>query len=113
MVIKKAQTEYFKVGKGHDVWDYPMASKDVGISLQIIDGVTPDRGFWRNKACLECYYVISGEGKVTIEEKIYDVKEGDVIVLKQKQKHRLSGKNVKAIAITVPDWYEEQCEIVQ
>lgn len=113
MVIKKVRSQHFTVGKSLDLWDYPMGTRDIGISLQKIHGTTPDNGFWRNKVCLECYYVISGKGTVTIEGKMYNIGVGDVIVLKQKQKHKLSGKNIKAIAITFPDWCEEQSEIVE
>jgi mannose-6-phosphate isomerase-like protein (cupin superfamily) len=57
--------------------------------------------------------VISGSGTVCIEDTKEACAVGDVIVLPVNQKHKIIGKHLHMIAITKPDWYEEQAEIIK
>lgn len=112
MILQQKQTTKVTAGSQHIVWDYPMTSKDVGISYQEIDGESPDAGFWKNTVCKEWYFVISGSGTVFIDDTQEQFQAGDIVVLPVGKKHRIIGEKLKMIAITKPDWYEEQAEIV-
>ncbi len=112
MVITQKQTIKIKAGKQHIVWDYPMTNKNIGISYQEINGKSPDNGWWKNSVCEEWYYVMGGKGKALIENKSHDFSSGDIIVLPKMKKHKIIGKKLKLLAITTPDWYYEQSEII-
>jgi len=113
MVITKEKTTKILVNANHIVWDYPMQNNAVGFSYQEINGETPEGAWWKNTVCEEWYFVISGSGTVCIEDIKEECASGDVIVLPVNKKHKIIGKQLCMIAITKPDWYEEQAEIIK
>lgn len=113
MLIRKSQRKKEFFGKNDLVWDYPMADEKIGIAFHEINGRSPESGWGRNNICYEAYYIISGSAKVFVEDKEYNVAEGDVFVVDKKEKSYLIGKKLKLLTITLPNWYNEQCEIVE
>jgi hypothetical protein len=41
------------------------------------------------------------------------VKEEDVYVIEPGEKSCVKAEEVKLVVVTRPDWYEEQCEIIE
>ncbi len=62
------------------MWDYPIPSDDVGISYQEYHGRGPEKGWWVNTVCWEAYIVTSGIATVYIDDQVFNIKKGDVIV---------------------------------
>jgi mannose-6-phosphate isomerase-like protein (cupin superfamily) len=73
----------------------------------------PEEDFYRNNVCHEIFFITEGKAKVTIDGETHEVGKGDVVVLEPGQKHYGEYENVSMITVSSPNWYEEQCEVVQ
>lgn len=113
MLIKKKQAKREKISKNGLVYDYPMPSKYLGIATQELNFRIPDKGWYKNKICDEICYVISGSAILFIDDKKFNIKQGDIFIIKPKQKSYLQADNLKILTITRPNWYKEQCEILE
>lgn len=113
MIIKKGQTKKERIAKGGIVYDYPVKSKEMGFSVQELNGRVPDEGAYKNKICKEICYVIEGSGKIFIDDEELILDEGDIYFIEPGQKSYIMAEGLKLLTITQPDWYEEQCEVVQ
>lgn len=112
MIIKFSDTEEISIKKG-TIRDYPMPDKNLGISYQKLEGRGPQKGRYMNKVCLEIYFIINGSAIFHFNNKSYEVKKLDVIVVEPNTSHYIETKNLEYITITRPDWYEEQYEEVE
>ena len=113
MLVRKGERKKEVDTKEHVVYDYPLPSKDIGISEQELNGNVPKKGWWINKVCEEVCYVIGGSGKVFIDDENFEVNEGDLFLIKPNQKSRIEADNLRLVVISSPDWYAEQCENVK
>lgn len=112
MVIKKQEATPIQANIQSTIWDYPLPSEDTGLTYQILHGRLPEKGWYRNKVCYELLFIIKGTARLNIDEIEYEAMEGDVVVLKPGQKHYGNYSQVSLITITSPNWYEEQCELI-
>lgn len=112
MLIKKKQRTKEQFGNNGLVWDYPMPEDKIGIALQELDGRVPDSGWGRNNICYEVCYAISGTAEVFVGDRKYEVAEGDIFVIKPREKSYIIGHDLKILTVTSPNWYKEQCEIL-
>lgn len=112
MIIQKSKTTKIPVNAHHVVWDYPMVNSSVGFSYQEIQGETPEHSWWKNTVCDEWYYVLSGTGTIYVEDACEQCHEGDIVILPVGKKHKIVGNHLRMIAITKPDWCEEQAQII-
>lgn len=87
MVIKKSKATPIKANEQSTIWDYPMPSEDTGLSFQNLNGRLPEKGWYRNKVCHEIFFITKGTAQLNIDDKEYEVAEGDIVVLKPGQKH--------------------------
>jgi mannose-6-phosphate isomerase-like protein (cupin superfamily) len=113
MVIKKSTATPIKVNERSTIWDYPMPSEDTGLSYQNLNGRLPEKGWYINRVCHEIFFITKGTAKFNIENKNYDLTEGDAVILKPRQKHYGIYSNTSLITITSPNWFEEQCEVIE
>jgi mannose-6-phosphate isomerase-like protein (cupin superfamily) len=112
MIVKKEEAEEEYVSGSGKVLDYNI-SDEVGLSVQKLEGRVPEEGYYRNSECHEVCYVTSGEAEVVIEDRKFQVKEGDVYVIEPGEKSCVRAEEVELVVVTRPDWYEEQCEIIE
>ncbi len=112
MIIKK-DPKSIKISKKGIVYDYPLPSEEIGVSLQELDGRVPDEGFYKNNVCKEICYVISGSAEVFINNKKFSVSREDVFVINPKETSYIIAKKLKMLVITSPNWYEQQCEHIK
>ncbi len=113
MLIKKKQRKEKQIAKNSFVWEYLLHNKNLGIALAKINGRFPDSGRTVNKVCQEIYYVISGSGKIFIEDEEFELNEGDVFLIDSGKKYYVAGKNLVLLCPTSPEWYSEQQEIIK
>lgn len=112
MIVRREDTEEEEISGPGKVLDYNI-SEDVGISVQELEGRVPEEGYYVNSECHEVCYVKAGEAKVIIGEEEFHVKEGDIYVIEPGQKSCVKAEGLEILVITRPDWYKEQCEIVE
>ena len=113
MLVKKEQRKEKQIAKEGTVWEYHLPSKAIGFALSKLNGRIPDSGRMRNKVCNEIYYVISGSGTLFIEDKKYELKNGDVFLIEAGKKFYVIAKNLQIALPTSPAWYPEQWEIIK
>ena len=115
MLVRREDRKKVLLTKGSKnrtiVWDYPMPSEEIGISVQNIEGRVPESGSFRNRECHEVLYIISGTGNIVVEGMKYTVKGGDVIVIPKGKRSYITSRKLKILAATSPDWRESQCEV--
>jgi len=113
MLIKREQREEKQIAKNSFVWEYPLHNKNLGIALAKINGRFPDSGRTLNKVCQEIYYVVSGAGKIFIEDEEFELKEGDVVLIDSGKKYHVIGQDLVLVCPTSPDWHPTQQEIIK
>ena len=111
MLIRKEDRVQKQISQDSYVWEYPLENKKLGVCLSRITGRFPDRGVIVNKECDEIYYVISGNGKVFIEDEQFELKEEVVLWIKAGKKYYVEGNELVMVVATSPEWYDEQTEI--
>lgn len=107
MLIRKSERD----SKGDDivsVYEYPFGNKDLDVAVAEINGLYPKEGFVINRDVDMIYYIISGDAEITVENKKYDVHEGDSLFIKKGNKYRINGKNLKAVLSSSPAWNPDQ-----
>ncbi len=113
MLVKKEQRKEKQIAKEGTVWEYDLPSKIIGFALSKLNGRVPDSGWMRNKVCNEIYYVISGSGILFIEDKKYELKEGNVFLIEPGKKFYVIARNLQLVLPTAPAWYPEQWENIK
>ena len=108
MMIKKENRVEHKNSEKCIAYEYIMNDKDINIADIFINGRYPDTGKVTNEEVKEIVFVTSGEGKIIVEDKEYDLKKGDSILLLPKQKYFFEGNNLQIIAACSPAWWPEQ-----
>jgi mannose-6-phosphate isomerase-like protein (cupin superfamily) len=113
MLIKKSQRREKQLAKDSFVWEYPLHNKNLGIATAKINGRFPESGRTLNKVCQEIYCVVSGSGKLFVEDEEIGLEEGDVYLIDSGKKYYVIGRNLVLVCPTHPEWYPGQQEIVK
>ncbi len=90
-IIKKEERLKIQNSEECSVFEYPFDDQDIELSCAKIDGRYPKEGFVMNEKIKEIFYINKGKGKIDIENKDFDVEEGDVILIQPKQKYFWQG----------------------
>ena len=98
-IVHKDQTKEFKNSETCTAIEYPMDDKDIN-------------GAVINLKCKEMAYVIKGSGKIIIEEKGVELKEGDLVLVEPGEKYFWEGNLVMFVPCT-PAWHPEQHKEVE
>ncbi|MFB6199416.1 MAG: cupin domain-containing protein [Candidatus Nanohaloarchaea archaeon] len=112
MIVRREEAEVETISGTGKVLEYPI-SEEVGVSVQKLEGRVPEKGYYVNSECHEVCYVKSGEAEVVIGGEEFELKKGDIYVIEAGEKSCVKADNLEIIVVTRPDWYEEQCEIVE
>jgi mannose-6-phosphate isomerase-like protein (cupin superfamily) len=113
MLIKKQQAKEKTTSKTCKVWEYGFENKNLGIAAVKIDGRYPEKGKAMNKECDEIYYVISGEAKVNVDGKEFNIAEGDALFLPKAKPYFVEAKKLFLLVSNNPSWNAEQYEIIE
>ena len=110
MLATKEQRIEKKIAKETTVWEYKLNCKEIGMAVAKINGRFPDFGRVTNKECQEIYYCFGGSGQVFVNNKKIELKEGDTLLIKPRQKYYVIGSGLEMVIPTSPSWYPEQFE---
>lgn len=113
MIVKKENRVKKQIAKDSSIWEYPIHNEKLGVALAKINGRFPDSGKTVNKVCQEIYYIISGSGKIFIEDKEFELNEEDVFLIDAGKRYYVIGENLILACSTSPDWYPEQQNIIK
>lgn len=107
MLTKKSQAKKFKQPTC-TVWEYG-GTRKIDIAIAKIKGRYPEKGRARNTKCTMMYYVLAGEGKITIGNEIFKVKKGDVVLFKPGKWYWVEGE-LEVVIASSPRWSSGQYE---
>ncbi len=106
-IAKKNQRKEFKNGESCVAFEYPTTDHDINGTIIKLSGRYPDKGWAVNEICKEMGYVISGSGKLTVENKEYALSEGDLVLINLGEKFFWQG-NMEIFMPCAPAWSPEQ-----
>lgn len=111
-ILHKSQTKTLKNGKTCTAIEYPLGDKDINGAIIELNGRYPERGNVVNLKCKELAYIIKGSGRLTVENKKTEIKEGDLVLISSGEKYFWEGDLVMFVPCT-PAWYPEQHQEVE
>ncbi len=111
-IIYKNQTKIFKNSKHCTAFEYPSEEKNINGAVVKLTGRYPSKGRVVNLKCKEMGYVIKGSGKVVVENKKINLKQGDLILIEPGEKYFWDGK-LDIFTPCTPAWYPEQHKEVE
>lgn len=112
MLIKKGQAKIVDQ-KTKIIRKYTASDKQLEVNYMTLNGRTPEKaGTFLCEAKVHFMaYVTKGNGKIFLEEEIFEVGEGDCIDVPAGTKFAAEG-NFEYITAENPAWYPEQAQIV-
>ncbi len=111
-VIKKNNSRKIVNGSCCTAYEYSFDEKDINIAYIEINGRYPDEGLSLNQIVKEMIYVISGKGKIVIENKEYEIEEGDSVLILPNKRYFIDG-SLKLLVSCAPSWDMSQYKIVK
>ncbi len=111
-IVGKTQRKKFKNSDCCTAFEYPINDSDINGAIIELSGRYPKNGFAVNEICKEMGYVISGSGKIVVENKEYLIAEGDLILIQPNEKFYWEG----SLQIFMPcalAWTPEQHRITE
>jgi len=106
-IISKNKTRKNKNATNCYSLEYPSKNKDINGAIVKLNGKYPKIGKVTNLKCKELIYILSGSGKIIINNKENEIKNGDIILINKKEKYILNGKLSMFVACT-PSWNKKQ-----
>jgi len=113
MLVKKEESKQIKIASDSYVWEYNFGIREIGIVKCRINGRYPDEGRKINKESKEYYFVLSGRGKIYIEDECFEIKEGDSLLIDNGKVFHVIGEELIAVCPTAPGWFAEQEVLVK
>ncbi|NTU72688.1 cupin domain-containing protein [Candidatus Roizmanbacteria bacterium] len=111
-IIHKRETKHHKNSDACTAIEYPMNDKDINGAVIQLKGRYPAKGKVSNTVCKEMAYVIKGKGKLTIENDVYEVAEGDLVLIHPNEEYAWEGELEMFVPCT-PAWYAVQHKSVE
>lgn len=107
MIYKSfSDTEIFK-GETNVTYEYNIDDKDINYCIVDVDGRFPKTGVAINRQCKEMAHVLTGSGKLFVDDKEYNLKKDDVVLIDKKEHYYWDGK-MKLGVPCAPAWWPEQ-----
>ena len=111
-IIRKEQTDRVRNSKNCIAVEYRLGDMDINGAIIELSGREPDEGRVMNTKCKELAYIINGSGKVVIDEKIINLKQGDLILIEPGEKFFWEG-NMTMFMPCAPAWHPDQYKKVE
>ncbi len=109
--ISFKDTKFFLKNKDNaKIYEYNVGQKEIDACVVEISGRYPYSGWAINQICTEVIYVLFGEGIIYTLEENQKFTNGDVLVIKPKEKYFFEGK-FKIFISCSPAWSPEQYQI--
>jgi len=111
-IIYKEQTKKIQNSKDCIAIEYPLEDKNINGAIIELAGREPDEGRVMNTECKELAYIINGSGRVIIDNKIINLKQGDLILIEPGEKFFWEG-NMTMFMPCAPAWRPDQYKKVE
>lgn len=111
-IIFKNQRREFKNSESCVAFEYPTTDRDINGAVIKLSGRYPDKGWAANEVCKEMGYIISGSGKLAVEDKEYEIGAGDLVLINPGEKFYWQG-NMEIFMPCAPAWSPDQYKTVK
>lgn len=111
-IIHKEQTDRVRNSKDCIAIEYPLGDVDINGAIIELAGREPDAGRVMNTECKELAYIINGSDRIVIDERVIDLKQGDLILIEPGEKFFWEG-NLTMFIPCVPAWRPDQHKKVE
>ncbi len=111
-IISKIQRKKFTNGDCCTAYEYPMEDRDINGAVISLSGRYPDKGWAINEICKEMGYIVSGSGKLVVEDKEYELSAGDLVLINPGEKFYWQG-NMEIFMPCAPAWNPQQYKIIE
>lgn len=112
MFVKKESAQKFTISGGTKGVIYPSSPKgDQTIAVVEMDGVYPEKGYSLNDFCTETILMIEGKFEIEANGQVYNLKEGDALMIFPGTKYKIAGQG-KAADFISPAWDKSQNHII-
>lgn len=109
MLVKKSERKKHANAKTCIAYEYDLGDKDIDVAYIEIDGRYPEKGRSVNRKSKEVIFVVDGNGRIEIDDKVFVINDGDSIIVKPNQKFFFEGI-LKIVVCCSPAWNPEQYE---
>jgi len=106
-VVHKNQAKEHKNSAVCIATEYPWGDKDINGAVIRLTGRYPDEGRVVNRECKELAYVISGSGRLVVEDREVGLGEGSLVLFEPGERYFWEG-NLTMFVPCTPAWYPEQ-----
>lgn len=93
------------------VKEYELKDRDINMALAKISGRYPTKGFAVNQKCKMLGFVLNGKGKLFLENNVYSLSKGDLVLISPNEKYYWIG-NLTLLLPSTPAWNFEQYKLV-
>ncbi len=107
-VIGKSNVVAFSNSPTCSGFEFAFGDKDLNAAIVTVDGRYPEQGHLINEVCKEIAYVISGEGKVGVDDEVHQLNPGDAVMIKPGERFFWHGNKLKMLMPCSPAFYPEQ-----
>lgn len=111
-IISKSKTKKNINATNCSSLEYPSKDKNINGAIVKLNGKYPKIGKAANLKCKELIYILSGSGKIIINDKVNKIKKGDIIIINKNEKYILNGKLNMFVACT-PSWNKKQHKFIK
>lgn len=112
MKVTKKEAKFIK-REQTTIYSYPPTSKAISVAFIEVKGRHPAGGkeqFVEHDLHV-LFYVTDGKGIITVEDKPYELTQGDVLTVQPGKRYFIEG-DLSYVAATSPAYYSKQNEIV-
>lgn len=106
-IIHRHQAKEYSNSENCSGFEFDLGDKSLDGAVCNVSGRYPNEGSVINELCKEVAYVISGDGKVVIEGKSFDIQGEDLIVIDKGERFYWKG-NFRLFIYCSPAWSKEQ-----
>lgn len=95
------------------IYKYPTPTKDMDIAKMVVDGRHPEDKdtYIIEHDCSFVMYILEGNGKIFLDDEIFEVSAGDVVFVPKETRFAVEGK-FEYITVDTPAFFPEQSEEV-
>ena len=107
-IITKSQTTSFSNSPTCSGEEFAFGDTDLNIAVVTVNGRYPASGHLQNKVCKEIAYVLSGNGKIGVDNTVHELSPGDAVLIAAGERFYWEGAGLKMIVPCSPAFYPEQ-----
>lgn len=108
-IVKQKSTEEFVNGSTCIAREYRSDDSDINGAVVTVSGRYPQSGFVTNQISKELGYVMSGSGKLILQNgETHDLKTGDVVILSPGEIYAWESDALEMLMVCTPAWIASQ-----